>query len=89
MFSLEHIDHVFHSQEMLHHETNINLSDDENEEIDDENLSKIQHSDSDTENDNDDEFNRTVSSVYSFLKFHLLLRLLESKYIIINGFYSC
>lgn len=48
------------SREMVHHETNINLSDDdENEEIDHENQSKIQHSDSDTEND--DELNRTVS----------------------------
>jgi hypothetical protein len=43
---------------MVHHETNINLSDDENEEIDVENPSKIQHSDSDMEND--DEINRTV-----------------------------
>jgi hypothetical protein len=48
------------SREMVHHETNLNLSDDENEEIDHENQSKIQHSDSDTEND-DDELNRTVS----------------------------
>jgi len=44
---------------MVHHETNINLSDDENEEIDHENQIKIQHSDSDTEND--DELNGTVS----------------------------
>jgi hypothetical protein len=59
LFSLEHIDNVIHSREIVHHETNLNLSDDENEEIDDENPSKIQHSDSDTEND-DDELNRTV-----------------------------
>ena len=59
LFSLEHIDNVIHSRKIVQHETNLNLSDDENEEIDDENPSKIQHSDSDTEND-DDELNRTV-----------------------------
>lgn len=53
---LEHVNNII--EEMVHHETNLNLSDDENDNIDDENQNKIQHSDSEMEND--DETNRTV-----------------------------
>jgi len=71
---------------MVRHETNLNLSDDENEEVDDENQNKIQHSDSDTEND--DERDRTVCLINFLSSNFPLFFLLESKYIIINGFSS-